>query len=266
MSSQEIAEAILEGKAPWKQAALGPKPKERGILYSAPMIRALLAGQKTETRRLRGLKEINEAPDRWQLAAEENHYGWHFYRRDEGWKCYENRYIKCPYGKPGDLLWARETHAFYNLYGAALTAAEAKGRQHKVTVIYRANPEPYFYDGCNEEIEWNGPSGTPTGRPEQCRIYKPIEWKPSIHLPLWASRLTHRIIEARPVRLHTLTGEQAIAEGVGCPELECRQTCKFSCPGPAKQYEILWDHLNGEGSWAKNLWAWRLVFEEVKSP
>jgi len=151
--------------------------KQRPILFSGPMVRAILAGTKTETRRV-----IRTQPptENYGVSAAMS-YGEQVavYRpfRDGTalWAI-----DKCPYGKPGDCLWARETWA---------TTAQAGEHPSDAAVVYRATDQ-----------DWESLEG----------------WRrrPSIFMPRWASRITMEIVEVRAERLQAITEEDAIAEGL----------------------------------------------------
>jgi hypothetical protein len=155
------------------------KVRERPILFSGPMVRAILAGRKTQTRRVvkpqprgDGITTINEAPGWWDVAILPGGF-------DNG-GCMPIAEIKCPYGQPGDRLWVRETFA-PNYFDTGGTAYRAEWRQ--------------YIDGiCGEPA-----------------------WKPSTHMPRRFSRITLEITDVRVERLQEISEADAIAEGAQCP-------------------------------------------------
>lgn len=180
---------------------------ERPILFSAPMVRALLAGAKTQTRR----------------ALKFNDSG-HVVKGGRKWHPDDPAVlIACPYGHVGDMLWVRETAAF----------AEFSGGLRLVN--YRATPD-----------------GDPTG----------VTWRPSIHMPRWASRISLRITNIRVERLQSISEEDAKAEGVKVRDIvypdEPRSAYSY-----VEQYRLLWDSINGAGSWQKNPLVWAITFERL---
>lgn len=209
--------------------------KERPILFSAPMVRAILAGQKTVTRRVVKLP-------RWAVAGSESVEGG-VMEVDTANGCTAD--IVCPYGAPGDRLWVRETWA----------CLDAKARPG-CRLAYRADT----IDG------------------ERVRVDAP--WKPSIHLPRWASRITLEVVKVSVERLHEITDEDAIREGIR-PWSKDGNLNKYApadgegdgpcwpwvdCPKSAPAaYSKLWEEINGHGSWAKNPWGWRVEFKVVKA-
>lgn len=92
-------------------------------------------------------------------------------------------------------------------------------------------------------------------------------WRPSIHMPRWASRILLEITAVRVERLQDISEEQALAEGVrGEPCDHARQACAdIGCWGDTAKgaFGFLWESLNGEGSWAANPWVWVVEFKRV---
>lgn len=208
--------------------------KERPVLFSGPMVRAILAGRKTQTRRIVkpqpefdrgallhadfGIKDRNG--DR--LLVDANHDG----KFAETCKC-------CPHGVPGDRLWVRETwtpdHApFYPHFPA----------------VYRADAG--FEYERNEKGE--------TYSPEQ-KAWFPYRWRPSIHMPRWASRITLEIVGVGVERLQDISEADALAEGVTLPDPQLETYYSG--------FKSLWQSINGPDSWSLNLWVWVIQFQKV---
>lgn len=195
-----------------------PGIKATPILFSAPMIRALLEGRKTQTRRpVKGtaLDWLDAAGfDPAFVAAPENGL--------------------CPYGSPGDLLWCRETWQ-----GFIQTSYEYDE--------WREAEASDIADSSHLEVEYRATSDS-----------QPSRWRPSIHMPRWASRLTLELTGVRVERLSGISEVDAFAEGVrncGYEQMEQHE------PGEGKAlYQSLWESLHGEGSWATNPWLWALEF------
>ena len=195
---------------------------ERPILFSAPMVRAILDGRKTMTRRV-----MKPQPEDYPY-----HHGLAVYRVAK----------KCPYGQPGDLLWVRETwaapHAYDHLPPRMIP-------QH-ATIHYAATEER---------------GG--------------LLWRPSIHMPRWASRITLEITGVRVERLQDITEEDAEAEGVRGMEREMAGGTDKLDPdsglehgmhcSPKLTFSFLWDHLNYDRGfgWYANPWVWVVEFEKV---
>jgi hypothetical protein len=227
--------------------------KERPILFSGPMVRAILDGTKTQTRRV-----LKPQP-------EEHCHGSVLYWK--GREVLPEGTYRCPYGKPGDRLWVRET---YGYYGCSSKYPEGL---HEAYVKYHA-------DGANRTVPFETAESMAAATPQQ-NIKWPArlaeldceerQWEesslldawwqrkksiPSIHMPRWASRITLEITGVRVERLQDITPDDAIAEGVwhGCenppyPALDC--------------FEILWQSINGPDSWEQNPWVWVVEFRRA---
>lgn len=225
--------------------------RERPILFSGPMVRALLAGTKTQTRRA-----FSPRMEKLMRAAAAMGEVSHFL--DEGsMQPNDLDYVRsfCPYGQPGDRLWVRETFGHFERNENFKPGCE---------VFYRA-------DGNCLELE---------------------PWRPSIHMPRWASRILLEITAVRVERLQDISEADADAEGCErldteryerdwklCPkcggtrlhnalggnggvilDVDC-----WECDTYAKRYRHLWTAINGPGSWAQNPWVWVVEFERAQA-
>lgn len=212
----------------------------RPILFSAPMVRALLAGTKTQTRRIVKHMETlsgHEARlyidgDGWLSAVVPTPSRFAWVQDTKG------RKMRCPYGVPGDRLWVRETWATGHEWD------RCKPREVPTTapVFYRATP----------------PSGADP-RPGETRV--------SIHMPRWASRLTLSLTDVRVERLQDISEADAQAEGVTFFHVTPGSDPNGWYPeGYRTNYRATWESINGSGSWAANPWAWCLSFTVAASP
>jgi hypothetical protein len=187
--------------------------KERPILFSAPMVRAILAGEKTQTRReVKGLGVfVDTEMDMGPPTLE-----------DVGWIWPDGTTARCPYGKPGDQLWVRE--------------------KWRPTVNISKSESSIYYaaDGVSKVDKRAG---------VLWRMATASRWRPSIHMPRWASRLTLEVTGVRVQRLDDTGEDDARAEGV---------VDTFA-------FEELWDSINGKGAWAANPWVWVVSFNRVES-
>ncbi len=247
--------------------------RERGgtrpISFSDPMTLALLAGHKTQTRRLRGLGGLNEAPDDWALDR------WQEYRDGSLRAVFDHVAsgepnaigIRCPYGQLGDLLYVREAwqYADWTEEGDPFIRYRADGttRLHDVDMV----PEEWSDRLTSIWAELSSPDNLRATD----GLAADRRWRPSIHMPRWASRIALEITDVRVERLHAITEADAIAEGVmdgGC--LTCGNSshpAPCGCSDPRPDYRDafvrLWDSINGkrEGCrWADNPWLWCLTF------
>lgn len=202
---------------------------EHPILFTGEMVRAILDGRKTQTRRV-----VKPQPEGVEQGIP--------FLNGPGRLC--NQAIKCPYGKCGDILWVRETWAHVLADGSDV----GKGSR---TVIYAAD----------------------------CPLTMP-RWRPSIHMPRWASRITLRITSVKAERVQDIGHEDVFAEGiVERPHpgpLRCQQ---YGLPswtsdlGPrwristGDAFAELWDSINAKRGfgWEANPWVWAITFERMEA-
>lgn len=209
--------------------------RERPILFSGPMVRAIIDGRKTMTRRV-----VMPQCQRYNLDLLQPDKVMYPWPNDSDFGDV-SRPIRCPYGRPSDLLWVRETFAY--LYESGFSVDPK-------SIIYRS-------DGDQASYRIDGEAGD----------FSP-HWRPSIHMPRWASRLTLRITEIRVERLQDITPRDARAEGV-VPRCEAKNqtdhlTHDIACHIEA--FHSLWDDINFKRgySWDSNPWVWVVSFEKVK--
>jgi len=235
--------------------------KERPILFSGDMVRAILEGKKTLTRRVNGLEKINERPD-----------GWHFIAVfQDGYARFSNKQtgqgvtLKCPYGGYGDRLWVQEAFQTF----------------HKDTDEEALNK---FIVGLNiksvkDLIEWGK---MPSGHGELGVLYAAdfgawaydtdsdlSPWRLSICMPRKWSRILLEITNIRIQRLQGITDEEAMAEG--CPSERALdtdgKTILYSGLKPTYWFSELWNSIyakRGHG-WDKNDWVWVIEFKRVEA-
>ena len=188
--------------------------KERPILFSAPMVRAILEGAKTQTRRV----------VRGQVAA-----------LDRGHATIIGG-PSCPYGAPGDRLWVRETWTAIDERGEAVSRRTRHVDQN-----------------CGDRLVYRADDRVLTE-----------QWRPSIFMPRWASRITLEVTAVRVERLHDITEEDARREGV--------EPAPFAKAGrPAghlhlEAFEDVWDSINGKHApWASNPWVFVIDFRRLET-
>ncbi|HEP8808774.1 TPA: hypothetical protein VDU47_004337 [Pseudomonas aeruginosa] len=220
--------------------------KERPILFSGPMVRAILEGRKTVTRRV-----VKPQPDFLGSMVDPNTP---FKTLDAGL----HARITCPYGEPGDRLWVRETWTDVNMCGAPALAYRADED------IRDLMEEPGFLDDRGA-FNYDDPRVKPY--PFAC-WYAELDqarWRPSIHMPRWASRILLEITSVRVERLQDISEEQSRAEGVrdageGFFDVE---DSKHFAADPRESFASLWSSINGESSWDANPWVWVVEFKRV---
>lgn len=213
--------------------------KERPILFSGPMVRAILEGRKTQTRRV--VKWNNHAGVNLSFSglSMESRMPGHaeLYSRDGDARWQERANAECPYGVPGDRLWVRETWAHFD-GGPIRDAAGGVMDVMEDEMVYRASSP------------------------------RMITWRPSIFMPRWASRITLEITDVRVQRVQEISQEDAEAEGVFAHVAPYSIGKVFRDHRGVKALEYfrsLWDSINaarGHG-WDKNDWVWALTFTRV---
>lgn len=213
-----------------------PEPtatRERPILFSGPMVRAILAGTKTQTRRLVDSSRVpSDVIEAVQSPLPSRGDVFEFRRR-----LYSAKEIRCPHGARGDRLWVRETWAPH-------ADEEETCRNYSERMAGRGGlSEP---GAVRPEIFYRADGGDPfvSG------------WRPSIFLPRWASRLTLEVLAVRVQRLQDITINDIKAEGI----TPCDPYLTWK-----DNFARLWDDINGKRApWASNPWVWALTFRPVK--
>ncbi|MEJ8803149.1 hypothetical protein [Pontibacter sp. H249] len=211
--------------------------KERPILFSTPMVQAIVDGTKTQTRRVvkHGLSDSTMSKPDIKASITDNGQMVHFKVVDG--KLRESFCgIKCPYGQIGDRLWVREAWDYSD-----------------------SLEEPYLYRQKEME-EW---------LPE---VFNRMKWKPSIHMPKEACRIKLEIPNIRVERLHDITEEDAIAEGVlwvdavpggfsGWKDYSGKNLAPLE--SAKVSFKTLWISINGKESWDANPWVWVVDFKKT---
>ena len=211
--------------------------KERPILFSTPMVRAILEGRKTVTRRAlkmpHGFWETSATGELVPIPA------------------------NCPYGKPGDQMWVRET--WYCDHFEVMRGPYLKPDDLDIGEALDDGTLVYAADGLTP-YEQEQPT-----------------WKPSIHMPRWACRILLEITDVRVERLQDGEGETAfesryIAEGInrihqGDGDYAFHPFKSEPGPGnwtdPFDAWRELWVSINGAESWNANPWVWVVEFKRV---
>lgn len=219
--------------------------KERPILFSGPMIRAILEGRKTVTRRpVKEWQQPSLQEDGTWFATAQRHQRWGFgVTGADAASCAAELVSSgvCPYGCRGDRLWVREAWAQINV-------AQAPSESW---VVYRE---------CDNRTDYGGP------------------WKPSIHMRRRDSRILLEVTDVRVERLQDISESQALAEGVVGVDFRPDDgfpICRGYMVGPddgttplethaSKAFAGLWRSINGAESWDANPWVWVIEFKRVQ--
>lgn len=245
------------------------EPKERPILFAAPMVLAILAGRKTVTRRV--LK-----PQPTRITSNAGKPIWHMKLRagfinstdEHTWPATMTRAHRdqdgnvypavCPYGSAGERLWVRERWRTARKVDADSPATIAKKARE---AGYERPWAPIRYEADGATVNWD--VGV-WGEPGKSRV--------SLHMPRWASRLTLEVVSVRVERLHDITEEDARAEGIegpgpgvcdskGTPGYSVLNVGTWSTAREA--FSFLWEAINGPESWEANPWTWVVNFRRL---
>lgn len=213
--------------------------KERPILFSGPMVRAILEGRKNMTRRV-----IKPQPKVFNGRAG---------GRDIGWPLDNHgRLLACPYGQPGDQLWVRETWCSLKEVGFSVDPK---------AIAYRAS--------TGQTLKWRDEEDRDEGE-------ETPRWKPSIFMPRWASRILLEVVSARVERVQDISEADAKAEGAEAKrwgdlkQIPTSLLMRFGRNLPIDPLYVygfgeLWDSINsarGYG-WDVNPWVWVVEFKRI---
>lgn len=225
-------------------------PKERPILFSGPMVTAILAGQKTQTRRvIKGQALEWLAPDMFMpefVADPENGL--------------------CPYGQPGDRLWVRETWHDFGRWALLMFAEGDDPSDYEWRSADFPERIRYAADDPTDLVDMNGP--------DYPRLYH--RKMASIHMPRKASRLSLEVVSVRVERLQAITVADVVAEGIDLDgehaddflNAEHAQAGGLSIPCDHPEvypFVRLWDSINAKRghAWDTNPWVWVVEFKVV---
>ena len=228
--------------------------KERPIIFNDAMVQALLAGRKTQTRRVIKPQPSGRSNHIWSNG---NQFAFCEGTHDKGAKCEEDSVIKTPYGVPGDRLWVREIFVLESNFGLG----DVDGY------------EPPFKDGhpvkWEEAIEWGRWWSQPHYRATDPKPDLVCEgkdgpaciWRPQLYMPRWASRILLEVTDVHVERLNDMMPESIIKEGP--PD-----SVYFSedPKAPLEWFHDLWDSINKKKpgrSWEDNPWVWVITFRRM---
>jgi hypothetical protein len=241
--------------------------KQHPILMKGPLVKQSEAGNKTQTRRLKALEEINKNPDRWEFVRLYDGYA----KFCEKHNYTKEVYVKCPYGVPDEILWVRETWRKY-------CHVDNMGYTHfdQQIIEYAADNPPMIYLVDGDGAHMYNKDGSE----------KYVPWRPSIHMPKSACRLFLQITDIRVERLQDISEEDAKAEGLACLSKDGGITYKYGIPDkdglpgidnhgwpwqewntkPVEAFKALWGKVNGLDSWQANPWVWVITFKRINNP
>ena len=235
---------------------------ERPIIFSGAMVRAILAGTKTQTRRSSVIDdfETKSHPDgitTWRVNFSKpvkgvlGSYSGTLCTAAEAQRIIASQF--CPYGSVGDRLWGREAHSIHNTHGQHRDDGLRWGPWGGLPV--RISPDgkqiAYYREGFD-------------------RCYSG-RWRPSIHMPRWACRIVLEITDVRVERLQDISEADADAEGVRREVTDMGRLYFGTDAGandwtrdPREAFRELWESINGAGSWDANPWVWAITFKRLE--
>jgi len=245
--------------------------RERPIIFDAPSVRAVLAGTKTQARRI-----CAERSPHWIVDERGNGTRWLMVARDSvrGATLRDPAWIPAasPFGEPGDRLWVRETWTPYygGMFGGTVGEVEPAG---STGIAYYADGARVRNDSF-QRLNLKGHSVLAGAENTHAR------WRPSIHMPRWAARLFLEVTAVRVERLQAITEEDARTEGaratdaaqifqrVGTSEYglqHVRQVKELENTARGA-FACLWDSINGDRApWASNPFVWVVEFKRVEA-
>ncbi|AWZ99826.1 hypothetical protein ACLIAG_000069 [Enterobacter hormaechei] len=223
--------------------------KERGMIFNGEMVRAILDGRKTQTRRIMKNQPAGDYPDTPALIRSVDggfqwygHYG-------------ESSIFNCPFGAVGDRIWVRET------WGVVSHELDEDGRiqswipDRPATAIHEMPFGNGYYSGhaiyaADGDFTWGDDDGYEDGR--SC-------WKPSIHMPRAACRISLEITGVRVERLRDLSEDDAKSEGITPPSGGVLPGWEFRI-----NFRDLWMSIYGSENWEANPWVWVIEFKRIE--
>jgi len=207
------------------------KTIEHPILFSGQMVRAILDGKKSQTRRVVKPQPVCNIPgayfDKYNGGPQ-----WNWWTKDNK-VCNGHNIFTCPYGKPGDQLWVRETWT-------PTQVCNSRG------INIWADSGPVYYKADPKDFQRN------------------FSWKPSIHMPRWASRITLEITDIRVERVQNISEDDAKKEGVNFGVVKCpsgEMTLYARC-----EFFSLWESINNKRGFGigVNPYVWVIEFKRIK--
>ena len=224
------------------------------ILFNGPMVRAILEGRKTQTRRV-----MSYQPDEYTAVDGPEMYTPTVIDRngeeqpgpEEVFGVYGYDWsLKCPYGQPGDRLWVKETHYLYGLW--VKNGKTKSGKQKYKFIAIKPHVAKYI-DNPPDHI---------------CKGKDEVGWylRPSIFMPRWASRIELESINIRAERLQAINRDDAKAEGVRNLFENSPEHFERGILNPyVANFSVLWDSINASRGfgWDVNPWVWVIEFKRI---
>lgn len=203
--------------------------KERGMIFNGEMVRAILDGRKTQTRRP------------VKFPVHDKNLGCELAGNELAGELSAGNYLNSAFGKPGDRIWVRETWQAIHDYCDENGHVDER-RYARSIPRHRGN----YWHPVYEEA-WGNES----------REDREFPWRPSIHMPRWASRILLEITDVRVERLKSISDGDAIREGCSTADMKSGDCV-------ADVFARLWASIYGDESWNSNPWVWVIEFKRVE--
>ncbi|MGS7425518.1 morphogenetic protein [Klebsiella pneumoniae] len=213
--------------------------KERGMIFNAEMVRALLDGRKTQTRRP------------VKFPVHDKNLGCELAGNELAGELSAGNYLNSAFGKPGDRIWVRET-----FQGPLFNYEQMDEYLEDSSKFEKPEFCQYAADGGHRPEYQDADDNLRHG------------WRPSIHMPRWASRILLEITGVRVDRLNSIHDVDAMREGI--QNLTTCSHSDFGIPGvvnaqhPVRAFQLLWESIYGADSWRANPWVWVIEFKRVE--
>ncbi|MEL1716861.1 morphogenetic protein [Klebsiella pneumoniae] len=200
--------------------------KERGMIFNAEMVRAILDGRKTQTRRP------------VKFPVHDKNLGCELAGNELAGELSAGNYLNSAFGRPGDCIWVRETWSsdFANYY---------------------PNDRVWYAADNNRRLDIEVVDGVRGIYSPESDVHVPFRWRPSIHMPRWASRILLEITDVRVERLKSISDGDAIREGCSTADMKSGDCV-------ADVFARLWASIYGSDSWNANPWVWVIEFKRVE--
>lgn len=205
------------------------------IFFNTEMVKAILSGRKTQTRRV--IKDI----DKWDKGClwDQRRIGKPI--GEVEFYYYDNTKIEPPYGRPGDSLWVRETWSGIFQSSEGMLQYRnidrlSRTQEHCVSLFYKATDDDLDYNGC---------------------------WVPSIYMPRWASRITLEVVKVRVERVQDISPADCLKEGITDTYIKPFDiyTCKKPNHRLRGDFARLWDSINAKRGYGWDINPWVFVYE-----
>lgn len=228
--------------------------KERGIIFSSPMVKAILDGRKSMTRRV-----IKPQPPCALVKLKGDNNLWSYTLCDKNWKC--------PYGQPGDMIWVRETFCIESNFNIESGEQYQPPFNDGRPIKYSEDPD---YGNYWEQCHYRATDPTPELSYENDEG-PTCHWRPSLFMFRWMSRITLEIINVRVERLQEITYKDVEKEGINLvrlmpllpsPTIDIDKLIDFQSK---RAFSELWDSINGKKKypWGSNPLVWCISFKRL---